>query len=152
MARVPFTVVVVLHHSAPELAALLRSLDAHLDARPQLVLVDTGSDDGGATAAADWGADVIERRDNPGFGAASNAGVARAQHPITVLLNPDCELLDGSLATLARRAADRPDALHAPRLLDTDGGVQRSAHPVPGTVGALAAAAHAPKTSPAASY
>ena len=38
---------------------------------------------------------------NPGFGAANNAGVARARHDVTVLLNPDCELLDGGLADLA---------------------------------------------------
>jgi N-acetylglucosaminyl-diphospho-decaprenol L-rhamnosyltransferase len=148
VARVPFTVVVVLHDSAPELAALLRSLDAHLPERPQVVAVDTGSGDGGPTAAARWGAEVIERRDNPGFGAASDIGVARAQHAITVLLNPDCELLDESLAALARRAHDRPDALHAPRLLDADGAVQRSAHPVPGTIGALAAAGLHPPALP----
>jgi GT2 family glycosyltransferase len=57
-----------------------------------------------------------------------------------VLLNPDCELLDGSLDALVARCRARPDALHAPRLLELDGRVQRSAHPLPGTVGALLAA------------
>jgi N-acetylglucosaminyl-diphospho-decaprenol L-rhamnosyltransferase len=147
---VPFTVVVVLHDSAPELRSLLRSLDAHLDGRPQLVAVDTGSRDGGPAQAASWGAEVIERPENPGFGAASNAGVARARHRVTVLLNPDCELVDGSLAALARRAAAYPRALHAPRLLNADGSLQRSAHPVPGTVGALAGAALHPPLLPRA--
>ena len=78
---------------------------------------------------------MVELGGNPGFGAANNAGVARARHPVTVLLNPDCELLDGSLARLAARAAD--GRLWVPRLLDPDGSVQRSAHPLPGTVGAL---------------
>jgi N-acetylglucosaminyl-diphospho-decaprenol L-rhamnosyltransferase len=147
---VPFAIVVVLHDSAAELAALLRSLDARLDARPQLIAVDTGSRDGGAALAADWGAEVLERRDNPGFGAASNAGVERARHQVTVLLNPDCELLDGSLAELARLAHEHPDALHAPRLLNADGSVQRSAHPLPGTVGALLGGPlHAPLLPPA---
>ena len=135
----PFTFVVVLHDSAAELGALLRSLDAHLAGRPQVVVVDTGSEDGGARAAAAWGAEVLERRDNPGFGAASNAGVERAEHAVTVLANPDCELVDGALAALAARAT-AVDALHAPRLLNADGSVQRSAHPLPGTVGALAGA------------
>jgi N-acetylglucosaminyl-diphospho-decaprenol L-rhamnosyltransferase len=134
---VPFTVVVVLHDSAAELDALLRSIDAHLGERPQLVAVDTGTDDGGAQRAADWGADVLERRDNPGFGAASNDGLELARHDVAVLLNPDCELLDGSLAALAGLARAHPDALHVPRLLNSDGSVQRSAHPLPGTVGAL---------------
>jgi N-acetylglucosaminyl-diphospho-decaprenol L-rhamnosyltransferase len=147
---VPFTVVVVLHDSAAEVAALLRSIDEHLAERPQLVVVDTGNPDGGAERVAAWGAEVIERRDNPGFGAASNAGLERARHDVSVLLNPDCELIDGSLATLAELAGAHPHALHAPRLLDTDGGVQRSAHPLPGTVGALTVAALHPPLLPRA--
>jgi GT2 family glycosyltransferase len=146
---VSYTVVVVLHDSAAELAALLASIDAHTGARPQLVVVDTGADDGGAGRAAAWGADVLERRDNPGFGAASNAGLERARHDVTVLLNPDCELLDGALDELARVARAHPGALHAPRLLDADGSVQRSAHPLPGTVGAVAGALIHPPLLPA---
>jgi len=145
---VPFTVVVVLHDSAAELDALLRSIDARLRVRPQLVAVDTGTPDGGAERAAAWGAEVLERRDNPGFGAASNAGVERARHDVCVLLNPDCELLDGSLTTLAERAGRTPGALHAPRLLNADGSIQRSAHPLPGTLGALAGAPLHPPALP----
>jgi N-acetylglucosaminyl-diphospho-decaprenol L-rhamnosyltransferase len=132
-----FTVVVVLHDSEAQLRALLDSLDAHLAKRPQLVVVDSGSRDGGAALAASRGAEVIVLADNPGFGAASNAGLARARHDVTVLLNPDCELVDDSLARLAALAAAHPGALHAPRLLNEDGSVQRSVHPRPGTVGAL---------------
>jgi N-acetylglucosaminyl-diphospho-decaprenol L-rhamnosyltransferase len=147
---VPFTVVVVLHDSAAELAVLLRSIDAQLSERPQLVVVDTGTHDGGAEQAASWGAEVLERRDNPGFGAASNAGLERARHDVSVLLNPDCELIDGSLATLAGLARTHPRALHAPRLLNADGSVQRSAHPLPGTVGAFGGAVLAPQLLPRA--
>lgn len=131
-----FTIVIVLHDSAEPLAPLLRSLETHLPDRPQLIAVDTGSSDSGPDLARDHDAEVIELRDNPGFGAANNAGVARARHDVTVLLNPDCELLDGSLARLAAAAAAR-DALWVPRLLNPDGSVQRSAHPLPGTAGAL---------------
>jgi GT2 family glycosyltransferase len=138
---VPFSVVVVLHDSAAELAALLRSIDDE----HQLVVVDTGSPDGGSQLAAERGGEVIEARDNPGFGAASNMGVARARHDVCVLLNPDCELIDGSLGGLARLARAYPRALHVPRLLNADGSVQRSAHPLPGTVGAVGGALlHAP--------
>jgi GT2 family glycosyltransferase len=62
-----------------------------------------------------------------------------------VLLNPDCELLVGGLGALVARVRTAPRALHAPRLLNADGSVQRSAHPLPGTLGALLAAPwHAP--------
>ena len=142
-----YSVVVVLHDSAAELAVLLRSVDARLSERPQVVVVDTGRDDGGARAAAAWGAEVVERRDNPGFGAACNAGLEVVRADVAVLLNPDCELLDDALARLAAVAADARGALHAPRLLDA-GGIQRSAHPLPGTAGAVLGAALAPALLP----
>jgi N-acetylglucosaminyl-diphospho-decaprenol L-rhamnosyltransferase len=130
-----YAAVIVLHESRDELAVLLDSL-RRLDAPPHLIVVDTGRDDGGARLAQDHGAEVIERRDNPGFGAATNAGVERVGDDVTVLLNPDTEALDDSLPRLAQLARDH-DALHAPRLLNDDGTAQRSAHPLPGTLGAF---------------
>jgi N-acetylglucosaminyl-diphospho-decaprenol L-rhamnosyltransferase len=132
----PFTAVIVLHDSGPELGALLASFERH--GRPaQLVVVDTGSHDDGPSLAQDAGAQLIELPHNPGFGAATNAGVAAARHDVTVLLNPDTELVDESLHELAALARIHPHALHAPRLLEPDGTTQRSAHPLPGTPGAL---------------
>src|SRR3954453_1805658 len=128
-----FTIVTVLHDSRGELAALLSSLERHLADRPPLVVVDTDSRDGGADLAREHGAEVIQRAANPGFGAANNAGLARVRTPVTVLLNPDIELLDGSLPRLAERAAAR-DALVAPRLLHGDGRVQHSAHATPASL------------------
>jgi N-acetylglucosaminyl-diphospho-decaprenol L-rhamnosyltransferase len=145
-----FTAVVVLHDSEGELRVLLDSLERHLADRPQLVVVDSGSSDRGAELARARGAEVLELPGNPGFGAASNAGLARARHDVTVLLNPDCELIDGSLAGLAALARAHPDALHAPRLLNGDGSVQRSAHPLPGTPGALLGALVHPPLLPRA--
>ena len=130
----PFSIVVVLHDSAGPLPALLASL-GRLPSPPQLIVVDTASSDEGPAVARAAGAEVVVLGDNPGFGAANNVGVERAEHPVTVLLNPDCELLDGSLALLAARAAG--GELWVPRLLNPDGSLQRSAYPLPGTVGAL---------------
>ena len=124
------SVVVVLHRSAPELAALLASLDRHAPGH-QLVVVDAGPDDGGAALARDQGAEVVPLPHNPGFGPANNAGVARARHEVCVLLNPDVALLDDGLGRLIAAARAR-DALHVPALRDPDGSPQRSAHPVPG--------------------
>ena len=126
--------VIVLHRSRAHLARLLPTLDA-----PQLVVVDVGPDDGGAQLAADHGATVVERRDNPGFGAANNIGLTHVTQPVTVLLNPDTIDHAHILPTLAQRA--RTPGLHAPRLLNADGSVQRSAHPLPGTLGAFLPAA-----------
>ena len=76
----PLSVVCVLHDSAVVLPALLRSLARHLpDA--QVVAVDSGSRDGSAELARAAGAEVVRLADNPGFGAANNAGLARARRP-----------------------------------------------------------------------
>jgi N-acetylglucosaminyl-diphospho-decaprenol L-rhamnosyltransferase len=139
-----FSVVTVLHESAAELAVLLDSLDRQLPGAAQVIVVDTGSADGGAALARKRGADVVELGGNPGFGAANNAGLVHARHEVAVLLNPDIELLDAGLGGLVT-AAGRQDALLTPRLLGTDGRPQRTAHPLPGTAGALVPAlAHPP--------
>ena len=145
-----FTIVTVLHDSEAELGVLLRSLEAHLPTAPQVVAVDSGSRDGGAALAAAHGADVVSLPSNLGFGAASNAGLERARHDVTVLLNPDCELVDSSLIVLAALAGRHLGALHAPRLLNADGSVQRSVHPRPGTLGALVPAVIHPPLLPRA--
>jgi GT2 family glycosyltransferase len=142
------SVVTVLHDSAPEVATLLRSLARFLpDA--QVIAADTASADDGVAIARDGGAEVVALGANPGFGAANNAGVGRARGDVTLLLNPDVELLDGGLAGLAD-AVRRADALLAPRLIGSDGRTQRSAHPLPGTLGALVAAAAHPPALPRA--
>ena len=131
-----FAIVTVIHDSAPDLARLLDSVDRHLDPAPPVVVVDSGSSDGGAGVARGRGAQVIALDGNRGFGAGCNAGLGRVQAPVTALVNPDVELLDAGLAELAAEAAGA-DALLAPRLLNADGSVQDSAHPPPGRLEGL---------------
>ena len=120
------SVVVVLHRSAAVLPGLLAALPAGVE----LVVVDTGPDDG-ARALVD---DPLVLPLGTGFGAANNAGVARATGDVTVLLNPDTVPRPGAVEALAWFARER-DALHVPRLLNADGAtVQDSAHARPGVV------------------
>jgi GT2 family glycosyltransferase len=143
-----FSMVVVLHDSAPEVRRLLESCERDLgDVGAQVICVDSGSHDDGAglAVARDHGAEIVDLGTNAGFGAANNAGVARATFDVTVLVNPDVVVRDPvSLPALAAFASVH-DALHVPRLLNTDGTVQDSAHPHPGSVGhALLAVTHPP--------
>lgn len=132
-------VVTVLHRSAAEFAVLRASLDRHLP-QARVIAVETAPE-------GHVDADVrIERHDNPGFGAANNAGLAQVTEPIAILLNPDTRLIDDSLGRLAVLAQDH-DALFAPRLVRPDGTPERSAHPLPGAPGALLPAL-LPLTSP----
>lgn len=131
-----FAIVTVIHDSEAELAGLLGSVERRLEPRPRVVVVDSGSSDGGAALAREWGAELVDLGGNLGFGAANNAGLERVREPVTALVNPDVELLDDGLARLVDLAASH-DALEVPRLLNADGSVQDSAHPLPGTLEGL---------------
>lgn len=139
-------VVVVLHDSAEDLERLLASLAA-VSPAPQVVVVDAGSADAGPQLAHDWGAEVVEAGD-VGFGAANNLGLERIAASVTLLLNPDIVVRDAPVIERLARHARREDALHVPRLLNPDGSVQRSAHPVPGRPGALLPALVHPRALP----
>ena len=121
-------VVTVTYNSARELERLSASLRRHLPGA-RLVVVDNASDDDSVAVARAAGATVIARADNAGFGRAANEGVAVVEEPVTILCNPDVELVDGSLERLVAQAV--PGRLLAPLLLNDDGSRQDSAHPPP---------------------
>ena len=131
-----FAIVTVIHDSEVELRGLLDSLERLPEPRPRAIVVDSGSRDGGGALAAERGAEVVRLDGNLGFGAGCNAGIERVTEPVTAFVNPDVELLDDGLARLARDAL-AGGALLAPRLLNADGTVQDSAHPLPGRAGAF---------------
>lgn len=126
-------ILTVTHNSAEELGRLLDSVARHLPGA-RTVVVDSGSEDESPAAAGAAGAsDVLELGENVGFGRACNAGLAVVEEPITILLNPDVELIDDSLARLAglALAGGRRERLFAPLVLLRDGRRQDSVHPAP---------------------
>jgi GT2 family glycosyltransferase len=139
------TLVTVTHNSAVHLPKLLASVRQHLP-NTRVLVVDSGSTDDSAAVARAAGADVIELGENVGFGRASNAGVAAVEEGVTVLVNPDVELLDGSLAALATDVRD--DQLLAPLVLSPDGSRQDTAQAEPGRAAALAIALVPPAAMP----
>jgi GT2 family glycosyltransferase len=128
------TLVTVTHDSADELDVLLRSVGRLLpDAR--VVVADSGSADDSVACARAWagGAAEVLELENVGYGRAANAGVALVRTPACVVLNPDVELVDASLAALAAEALrpGAPERLLAPLVLRPDGGRQDSVHGEP---------------------
>jgi N-acetylglucosaminyl-diphospho-decaprenol L-rhamnosyltransferase len=127
-------IVTVSHNSAHELGALLASVDRHLPGARVLVADSASSDDSVAVARA-WpgGAFVLPLAENVGFGRACNRALAEVHEPVTVLLNPDVELLDASLLALAREVSrsELGERLLSPLVLNSDGSRQDSVHPTP---------------------
>ena len=142
--------VTVTHDSREDLERLLASARRHLPGAT-VVVADSGSSDGSADAArAQAGVEVVELRENVGFGRATNAGLARVADPVTLLLNPDVELLDGSLATLAAELMRRgaPERLLGPQVVRTDGTLEDSAQLRPTSAAAALGALLPPAALP----
>jgi N-acetylglucosaminyl-diphospho-decaprenol L-rhamnosyltransferase len=108
--------------------------------------VDAGSHDDSADVAQAHGAAVI-RLDNVGYGAAANRGVAETAADVVVILNPDVELVDGSLAAAAAEAAETGHLL-VPIVLLPDGRRQDVAHHGPAGWSDLAIALGPPAAVP----
>ncbi len=144
------TLVTVTHDSGNDLRRLLRSAARHLPAT-RVVVVDAGSRDGSAAAARAAGAEVVQLA-NVGFGRGVNAAVARVRTPACVVLNPDVELVDSSLALLAAEAV-RPggaERLLAPLVLRPDGTRQDSVHADPSSAAVALSALVPPAVLPPA--
>ena len=135
-------IVTVTHNSASVIGGLLESVERHLPG-VGVVVVDCASSDGTVAAARRSPvARVLALDENVGFGRANNHGLAEVDAGVTALLNPDVELLDGSLLRLAEEAArrDARERLLAPLVVGGDGVRQDTVHPAPGSPAGLAGA------------
>jgi GT2 family glycosyltransferase len=130
------SLVTVIHDSAPDLARLLASASRHLPGA-EVVVVDSGSTDGGSSVATTWRGDakVVQLPGNEGYGAGCVAGLELVTRHVSVLINPDVELIDASLADLADELElpGGADRIFSPMLIHPDGKRQDAVHPIPGT-------------------
>lgn len=99
----------------------------------EVIVVDNASsDDSAQVADAFRTVRVVRSKMNRGFGSANNLGFKLARGKYLLVLNPDTVALPGSLNALISFADRHPTAgIVAPRLLNPDGSVQRSAFRFP---------------------
>ncbi len=92
------------------LRACLGSLARQTGVTFETIVVDNGSTDGSVDLAErEFAARVIRNRENRGFCAANNQGIAAARGEFIALLNNDTEAEPGWLAALHRACAERPE-------------------------------------------
>lgn len=127
-------VVIVNHNAGAYLLRCLRSvLERSGDVVLEIVVVDNASTDGSAEeAAAAFPQARLIRCENRGFAAGVNVGIGATSAPFVLVLNPDVEIVSGTLAELVRLAEARPRAgAIGPRILNPDGTVYPSGRTVP---------------------
>ena len=104
------------------------------DSGTDVLVVDNASSDGSAAMVQDrfpW-VQLIENKDNVGFATASNQGIRYTQGRYVLLLNSDTQVRPGALDALVGFMEVTPQAgATGPRLLNADGSLQPSCHPLP---------------------
>jgi GT2 family glycosyltransferase len=104
------SVIIVNWNRRELLRASLESLRRQTAAGFETIVVDNGSTDGSADMAErEYGCRVIRNRENRGFCAANNQGIAVAQGDLVALLNNDAEAAPEWLAALRAAFDDRPE-------------------------------------------
>ena len=106
----------------------LRSLARQADADFEVILVDNGSQDGSADMAeSEFGRTgmldlrILRNKENRGFCAANNQGIALSRGVLIALLNNDADAAPGWLRALANAFEGRPEIgmSYARQMLDT---------------------------------
>jgi N-acetylglucosaminyl-diphospho-decaprenol L-rhamnosyltransferase len=122
------TVVVVTWNALPWIEQCLRSVSAE-----DVIVVDNGSTDGTVAFVRERFPDVrVIEQDNRGMGGGNNSGMRAAEGRYFFLLNSDAWVVGDGLAALVAFADAHPEAaVVGPRLLNTDGTIQRSVRAEP---------------------
>jgi GT2 family glycosyltransferase len=122
------SVVVVTWNALPWLEQCLESVRDR-----DVVVVDNGSSDGTVELVRERFPEVrLIEQENKGMGGGNNAGMRAADGRYFFLLNSDAWVTAGALDSLVAFADEHPEAaVVGPKLLNTDGSLQRSARGEP---------------------
>ena len=119
------TVIIVNYFTADKATRAVDSIYAHCQTPFEIILVDNSCDAaefGRLVAALGDRVVLIDNGRNAGFGAACNAGAARARGKYLLFFNPDARVLDDSISLLVQEMEVTPElgALGG-KLVDDDG-------------------------------
>jgi N-acetylglucosaminyl-diphospho-decaprenol L-rhamnosyltransferase len=135
MEQADLAIVVVNYNAGEFLRRCMESLHGSAgDVRVETVIVDNASRDGSGESAAvtHEAVELIRNATNRGFAAAANQGIAATSAPLILLLNPDAEIVGGTLASFVKVAREHPRAGAIGALVrNPDGSIQPSARRVP---------------------
>jgi hypothetical protein len=142
-SQIETSVIIVSWNVRQLLKACLVSIEVHWKEKGQpieVIVVDGGSEDGSAEMVRQEFPEVtlIAMAENVGFPKGNNIGLERAQGDYLLLLNPDTEVLDDAVNTMASFLKENPEVgIVGPRLLNPDGTQQPSRRRFPTMATAL---------------
>ena len=124
------SVIIASHNTRPYLERALAAIgDGY-----EVIVVDAASTDGSPAAVRERfpHVDVVELTQNRGYGAAVNAGIARARGDLLLVMNGDAWPRPNAVGALLAAAEREPRAgILGPRLLNVDGTLQPSVRGFP---------------------
>jgi GT2 family glycosyltransferase len=132
-------IILVTYNSAWCIAACLQSILAHMGPiAADLVVVDAESRDGTADIVAEFPDVRLIRCHNGGFAYANNRGLMTCDARYVLFLNPDTEILQGSLSDLVTRMDECPSVgLVGVRQVDDEGRLDMTIRRFPNALRAL---------------
>ena len=123
--------ILVNFNAGPELRRALQSIADELqNVEWDAVVVDNASSDGSAEIALEFKPQttLLRNLDNVGFARGVNMGLSATTAPLVLIMNPDCRLMAGAVATLRTELDANPSCvIAAPKILNPDGSLQGSA-------------------------
>ena len=131
----PIAVVIVNYNTREYLRECLASVQ--LETPSEVVVVDNASSDGSADMVrTNFPAVTLhDNMWNVGYGAAANQGIASCTSEYVLLLNSDTRVSNGALQALSGYLDQhRTVAIVGPRLVNSNGSLQPSCYPFPGTL------------------
>jgi GT2 family glycosyltransferase len=132
-------VIIVTYNSALYIAACLASVLARTGSlRADVVVVDAASQDDTAEVVEGFPGVRLVRCRNGGFAYANNRGLTTCDARYVLFINPDTEILDGSLEDLVSRMDEQPEVgLAGVRQVDGDGRLDMTIRGFPNAVRAV---------------
>jgi len=124
--------IIIVNYRVPKLLkACLESIEQKVKAKYEVIVTDNASGDGSVEMIRDefpW-VKLIANPTNDGFAAGNNLALPHATGEYVFYLNPDAEVIDDAVDVLIDYLDRHTDVgLVAPKLINTDGSLQKSVH------------------------
>jgi len=129
LTRPEVSIAIVSYNTRDLLRRCLATIGCGTTRPYEVIVVDNASADGSAAMVSEEFPSVrlLENRENAGYSRAVNQAIRSAAGTYVLVLNPDIEVLPGSIDALARHLDEHPDTgIAGGKLLNPDGTLQYS--------------------------